>query len=680
MITIKRSIALSLCLSLALALPARGALSEERGEPQRFLDETIMGTIGDAVFEAVVPKPADDPLTYEKPLPLDLLPYSIRTDKYYSVGTAFAIGPNQFVTAAHVTNLGTESQYPEFYLRDRNGGVYPVDRITKFSSNRDFAVFTLKGKTAKSFFRVNTEPHLNQRVYAVGNAFGEGIVIRDGLYTSNTPEEENGEWTWLRFSAAASPGNSGGPLLDREGRVIGVILRKSENENLNYALPISQVLNAAENKAVSHAKASYFLDNMDMTKIGTFDEEVSLPKSYSELNHDLITRFDRFSEKLLKQFFAENREGIFPRGSGSLYLLNKVYDAYFPHLIMKGEDGNWDAFAPQDRKRAELGNNGYVLYGSLARSVFLYLQKPDDVSLDTIYRDSKAFMDLILKGIYFSREVGSEKVKVVSLGKAYEDSVFVDSYGRKWMVRTWLLPYSDRKVVTFSLPVPGGCATVMRIGQTGQVNSGFLPDMKILSDFIYISYYGTFGQWREFLAMKKLLPTAFSAIEIVPDSRAFRYSSRRLSLACKTDVMNFTDKSDLGLGFSFFQDGGKVVWDVATIMVGEDKNTKTSFSVSRRNRPQKELGDSYLSDWDAMLNRKFPYSGSAFFKDGNTIIRTIARPSDDDKAGNDVLYTVTYVREGNAEQKEMESRLEKISGLISVREGAPDKKIVRKDD
>ena len=83
-------------------------------------------------------------------------------------------------------------------------------------------------------------------MFAVGNALGEGVVIRDGVYTSDSPEEQDGKWNWLRFTAAASPGNSGGPLVDRHGQLIGVVLRKSPSENLNYALSIAQVLGAKE--------------------------------------------------------------------------------------------------------------------------------------------------------------------------------------------------------------------------------------------------------------------------------------------------------------------------------------------------------------------------------------------------------------------------------------------------
>jgi len=53
-------------------------------------------------------KPENDPVTYEKPLPLDLLPYHERNDKYQSMGTAFSLGHNTYVTAAHVLGVGID--------------------------------------------------------------------------------------------------------------------------------------------------------------------------------------------------------------------------------------------------------------------------------------------------------------------------------------------------------------------------------------------------------------------------------------------------------------------------------------------------------------------------------------------------------------------------------------------
>lgn len=196
--------------------------------------------------------------------------------------------------------------------------------MIKFSSRRDFAVFTVKDKSPSEYFDLNSNAHINEKVYAVGNALGEGIVIRDGLYTSNTPEEVEGAWSWIRFSAAASPGNSGGPLLDSNGKVIGVITRKSPNENLNMALPIAEVRKADGNSAEIYQKSSYQLDVFDSIKTGTLDTQIKLPMPYDDFRNAYIRIQSEFNAKLLKELLSENQADLFPNGRGSKKLLYKT--------------------------------------------------------------------------------------------------------------------------------------------------------------------------------------------------------------------------------------------------------------------------------------------------------------------------------------------------------------------
>src|SRR5262245_60209054 len=82
------------------------------------LETEMQARVRKATFEVVMRKPAQDTITYERPLPLDQLPYTERTDKYRSVGTAFAISDGRFVSAAHVFNVGFASHYGEPALRD----------------------------------------------------------------------------------------------------------------------------------------------------------------------------------------------------------------------------------------------------------------------------------------------------------------------------------------------------------------------------------------------------------------------------------------------------------------------------------------------------------------------------------------------------------------------------------
>ena len=254
-------------------IPALAAIScilfSGRAFSQIGLSAEKIRLVSDSVFEVVYKKQIKDSLTYEKPLSFDNIPYAERTDKYVSIGTAFAISGTEFITAAHVLSLQTETQVGNLFIRDRNKNVFELDTIEKYSNDRDFVCFTVKNRPAGSFLVLSGEknPQLNTAVYAVGNALGEGVIIRDGTLTSRTPEDENGRWEWLRFSAAASPGNSGGPLLNGQAEVLGVILRKSESENLNYALPASIIIEFQANRAEYHNRIKY---SIAVTKKNTF--------------------------------------------------------------------------------------------------------------------------------------------------------------------------------------------------------------------------------------------------------------------------------------------------------------------------------------------------------------------------------------------------------------------------
>jgi len=666
-------------ISIALPLAGCGGLTGAQPEESASaavqhqevtLDRKTLDLVQNATFEVVVKKPTKDSLTYEKPLPLDLLPYSLRHDKYYSVGTAFAIAPDRFVSAAHVLNLDAESQYKELSLRDRNGSVYVIDKVLKYSYRQDFVVFSIKKGVARQIFQPNTHPRLNEKVYAVGNALGQGIVIRDGLYTSNTPEERDGAWKWIRFSAAASPGNSGGPLLDRDGKLIGIVQRKSENENLNFALPIAEVLNAKDHLAVMDTQMGYRIDNMPMTKMATFRQETLLPKSPEDLKRELIRIQDREGAKLMAAMFRENKGGIFPNGKESIPLLHNTASTLFPGVIAKGDDGLWGIYTPNKSATADLGLNGGLVSGDIVSSTYFRLVLPDNVALGETSTDSKRLMDLYLKGANYTRTIGPERIKIVSMGKAHDEYVFTDSYQRKWMVKIWPIEFSDQKVVMVALPVPNGFVGMLRIAQTGEVEN-HLRDLKALADFTYVSYYGTLARWRAFLAMKDMLPAAFSGIHISFDyGREFRYQSRRMAFSYPSSLMKITSNSDLQLGFSYFAENGKVVWDVSKVVLGEDKNNNVAFTIIRNAKPSREMNDDYRKDWDNMANRRHPYDQASYFTNDQTVIGTVF-PRDVNPqmlSAAPVLYAVMHSADGVIQQNVAAAQLNGFIRGFDVRE------------
>ena len=619
------------------------------------LDPAVLPKIQAATFEVVAAKPVNDTLTYEKPLPLELLPFQERNDKYYSIGTAFAIGNHRYVTAAHVLQIGIGSLWGEPALRDVSGHVYAIDKIEKYSLQQDFVVFSLVEQPSAAALEINPEPALNEVVYAVGNALGTGVVIRDGLYTSDTPEDQDGRWKWMRFSAAASPGNSGGPLLDKDGKLIGIVLMKSANENLNYALPISEVLKAPDHLGVIDKRVPYQIDVFDTASNNIFKTQFALPKNFADFGATFAKLQDAYVDEQLKALLAKEPDKLFPHGSGSERLLhsNAAMDS-FPSLIIRNSNGDWNRSANKGPK-TPLSDNAYVTIGTAGHSVLLHLRKPDGVSARQWYGDPAQFANQLMKVGLLNREVGSEKIKVVSLGKPVQDTVYTDAWQRHWQVRVWAMPFSNTLIITFSLPVPDGYVTMLQFAQAGQ-HHDHMADMQVLTDFFYVTYEGTLAQWKDYLQNTALLPAVFKDIRIDFDyNHRFSYASKRIAFSFAPALQKIAPASVLSLGFSYFTDHGKVVWDVGDVRVRTDASEAGLVNIRRDVAPSDDLGDDYKSEWHKISKREHPYDGVALSDSDTTKITAVVNSP----AGADpsMVYTAYYGVEGTRPQEAMKAGL-----------------------
>ena len=60
------------------------------------------------------------------------------------VGTAFAIGPNRFVTTAHLLDTAVGSRFGHPVLVDSRRVEYPIAEVLQYSEARDYVIFSLK--------------------------------------------------------------------------------------------------------------------------------------------------------------------------------------------------------------------------------------------------------------------------------------------------------------------------------------------------------------------------------------------------------------------------------------------------------------------------------------------------------------------------------------------------------
>src|SRR5690606_15173934 len=295
-------------------------------------------------------------------------------------------------TAAHVLSLGFRTQYGPPALRGADGVVHAIDQIHKYSSAQDFAVFSCADCNAVAALETYRTPELDSQVFAVGNALGEGVVIRDGLLTSMTPEFRDGRWKWLRFSAATSPGNSGGPLLDQEGRVVGVVSARSPGENLNYALPIAQVQQGSEREGVYDLRSSFGVPILRQQMVTGLKGSMKLPLPWEQFTQRMLELHERHhldnQAKLLREHAAD-----LPPGGKSGRLLSTLDRFTRFALIGQKSDGSWGLIEMENVDEVELGDGESIRAGVLAGAGGFHWVREDRGGDALPVRDGKAFMD-----------------------------------------------------------------------------------------------------------------------------------------------------------------------------------------------------------------------------------------------------------------------------------------------
>lgn len=85
-------------------------------------------------------------------------------------------------------------------------------------------------------FFAGREPSVGETVFAIGNPLGLERTVTEGVLSQT--HRNFGGILYLQIDAPVNPGNSGGPLFNARGQVIGVInMGVPTMEGLNFAIP-----------------------------------------------------------------------------------------------------------------------------------------------------------------------------------------------------------------------------------------------------------------------------------------------------------------------------------------------------------------------------------------------------------------------------------------------------------
>ena len=170
------------------------------------------------------------------------------------LGSGVIIDNNgDILTSLHVVDKATDIQ---LYFYD---GTQSSAQVVTTQPENDIAVLqaeTLPAQVVPAVLGNPNAMHVGDDVYAVGNPFGlyssmtAGVI--SGFDRTFTPEGLDVELTGLiQIDAAVNPGNSGGPLLNRYGQVVGIvegILNPTDESffvGIGFAVPINVAGGAA---------------------------------------------------------------------------------------------------------------------------------------------------------------------------------------------------------------------------------------------------------------------------------------------------------------------------------------------------------------------------------------------------------------------------------------------------
>ena len=150
-------------------------------------------------------------------------------------GSGFFVRPGYVATNYHVIE-GAETTIARLVGTETT---YTLGKIVATDEKRDLAIIKVLGGTAAELPLGNSdEIRIGETVYAVGNPKGLQGTVSKGIVSSMRDFGQNG--LRIQIDAPISPGNSGGPVLNEKGEVIGVSVSSIQGidaQNLNFAIP-----------------------------------------------------------------------------------------------------------------------------------------------------------------------------------------------------------------------------------------------------------------------------------------------------------------------------------------------------------------------------------------------------------------------------------------------------------
>ncbi|MCE2401329.1 trypsin-like peptidase domain-containing protein [Candidatus Poribacteria bacterium] len=267
------------------------------------------------------------------------------TEDQIKFGSGFVIGEGLIATNHHVIE-GATAAAAKLIGEDT---VYRISSIRIYNEITDLAIIKVDKLNGTPLQLGDSDTvFVGQEIYVAGNPLGQEDLegtFSDGIISGI--RDVNGV-RLLQMTAPVSPGNSGGPVINSDGEVIGISVSTIvDGQNLNFAVPVNQLKQLiTESTDFPHTLLKYDFANVN---------DISYTAGSVEFSPDGNNIVSGSTTGILRKFDAETGELIVsghltsPQGEGIWdldYSLDGSFFAAAGHngtsAILRIYDGNLD--------------------------------------------------------------------------------------------------------------------------------------------------------------------------------------------------------------------------------------------------------------------------------------------------------------------------------------------------
>ncbi|MBP3558293.1 MAG: trypsin-like peptidase domain-containing protein [Thermoguttaceae bacterium] len=170
-------------------------------------------------------------------------------DVYNGMGTGVVVDERGYI----LTNYHVVKGLLKLEVVAADGERYRDVELIRNDVATDLAILKIKPKTPMKKIRMGRSElvDLAEEVWAIGNPYGYGGSVTKGIVSAlGRPLEVSDALAYdsvIQTDAAVNPGNSGGPLINVDGEMIGLNAAvREEAENIAFAIPVDVVSEVAE--------------------------------------------------------------------------------------------------------------------------------------------------------------------------------------------------------------------------------------------------------------------------------------------------------------------------------------------------------------------------------------------------------------------------------------------------